>query len=165
MKPQSGVRVVHLGVAAAVSLLLSWLALRWYSSGGRGLPNPGWVALVVMVFLGGGLLVAGWQVKKVRDGTDEAAVSPLRAARTLVLGQAAALTGAVLVGWYVASILVVAPNADVESQRNRLLLFIAHAVVTALLATAGMLVQRFCRLDDTDDTPDHGHGDRVGERG
>lgn len=155
--------MAHLGVAAALSLLLSWLALRWFTSSGRGLPNPGWVALVVMVFLGGGLVVAGWQVKKVRDGTDEAAVSPLRAARTLVLGQAAALTGAVLVGWYVASILTLAPNADVESQRNRLLLFIAHAVVAALLSVAGMLVQRFCRLDDGDDNPDRGSGEGAVE--
>ena len=104
-----------------------------------------------MLFLGGGLLLAGWQVRKVRDGLSHPAVTPLRAARTLVLGQAGALTGAVLVGWYAANALVLLPDADVESQRGRIWLFVLHAVVALLLAVAGMVVQNWCRLRPRDD--------------
>ena len=101
------------------------------------MPLPGWVAIAVMVFLGASLLVAGWQVRKVRDGRPDGTVSALRAARTLVLAQAAALTGSVLVGWYIANVLVLLPNADVQSQRDRILPFVLHAVVALLLAVVG----------------------------
>ena len=102
MRPHSGIRVTTLVLAAVAMTVLAWLVLRLMASGGSPVPEPGWVGAAAMLFLGGGLLLAGWQVRKVRDGSPNPAVTPLRAARTLVLGQAGALTGAVLVGWYVA---------------------------------------------------------------
>jgi hypothetical protein len=111
-----------------------------------------------MVFLGGGLLLAGWQVRKVRDGRPDPAITPLHAARTLVLGQAGALTGAVLVGWYAANALVLLPDGDVDSQRSRIWLFVLHAVVALLLAAAGMVVQAWCRLRPRDDEDDEDDG-------
>jgi hypothetical protein len=137
--------------------IVAWLVLRSVSSGGTSLPDPGWVAIAVMAFLAAGLLVAGWQVRKVRDGVGDGSVTPLRAARTLVLAQAAALTGAVLVGWYAANTLVLLPDADVESQRGRIWPFVVHAVVAALLAVAGMVVQRWCRVRPRDEE-DEGNG-------
>ncbi|EWT03580.1 hypothetical protein N865_09015 [Intrasporangium oryzae NRRL B-24470] len=154
MRPHSGVRVSALVLTALATATLAWLALRWVTSGGAAVPPLGWIGLVVMVFLGGALLVAGWQVRKVRDGQRVASVTPLRAARTLVLAQAGAFTGSVLVGWYVANILVLLPDADVDSQRARIWPFLIHAVVAALLAGAGMLVQRWCRVRPRDDEGD-----------
>ncbi|HET7799105.1 MAG TPA: DUF3180 domain-containing protein [Humibacillus xanthopallidus] len=157
MTPHTGIRATTLVIAGLVSTGLSWLLLRWVTSGGAEMPSPGWVAIAVMVFLGAGLLVAGWQVRKVRDGRSDGTVSPLRAARTLVLAQAAALTGSVLTGWYLANVLVLLPNIDVQSQRDRITPFVLHAVVALLLAVCGMVVQWWCRLrprDDEDtDTP------------
>ncbi|WP_461049156.1 DUF3180 domain-containing protein [Terrabacter koreensis] len=150
-------RATTLVLAAVAMTVLVWLVLRLMSSGGSSVPEPGWVGAVAMLFLGGGLLVAGWQVRKVRDGAPNPAITPLRAARTLVLGQAGALTGSVLVGWYLANVLVLLPDADVESQRGRIWPFLVHAAVAVLLAAAGMLVQAWCRLrprDDEDDDPD-----------
>ena len=72
-----------------------------------------------------------------------------------MLAQSAALTGAVLVGWYLANVFVLLPNADVPSQRDRILPFALHAVVALLLGISGMVVQRWCRLrprDDEDET-------------
>jgi len=54
-------------------------------------------------------------------------------------------------------LLVLLPDADVESQRGRIWPFLLHAVVALLLAGAGMLVQAWCRLrprDDEDDDTD-----------
>jgi hypothetical protein len=149
--PHTGVRATTLVIAALISAGLSWLVLRWATAGGSEMPSPGWVAIAVMLFLGAGLLVAGWQVRKVRDGRSDGRVSPLRAARTLVLAQAAALTGSVLVGWYVANVLVLLPDADVQSQRDRITPFLLHAVVALLLAACGMVVQWWCRLRPRDD--------------
>ena len=150
MKPHLGIRVTMLVLTALVVLVLSWLVLRSVS-GSTGLPDPGWVGLAVMLFLGGALLVAGWQVRKVRDGHAQPHVTPLRAARTLVLGQAGALTGAALVGWYVANVLVLLPDADIESQRDRIWPFVFHALVALGLSVAGMVVQRWCRLRPRDE--------------
>ena len=151
MKPHSGIRVTTLVLAGLTMTIVAWLVLRWVSAGGTGLPDPGWVAIAVMVFLGAGLLVAGWQVRKVRDGVGDGSVTPIRAARTLVLAQAAALTGSVLVGWYAANALVLLPDADVESQRGRIWPFVVHAVVALLLSVAGMTVQRWCRVRPRED--------------
>lgn len=153
MNPHAGVRVTTLVLAGLITTVVAWLGLRMLA--GAGVPEPGWVGLAAMLFLGGGLLAAGWQVRQVRDGRALAHVTPLRAARTLVLGQAGALTGAVLVGWYAANVLVLLPDSDVESQRSRLWLFTAHVVVGLLLAVSGMLVQRWCRLRRRDDDDDN----------
>lgn len=151
MRPHPGIRVTTLVLAGLAMTVVAWLALRWVASGGTAVPEPGWVGAAAMLFLGGGLLLAGWQVRKVRDGAPNPAVTPLRAARTLVLGQAGALTGSVLVGWYLANALVLLPDADVVSQRARLWPFALHAVVAVLLAASGMVVQNWCRLRPRDD--------------
>jgi hypothetical protein len=148
-------------LAAVAMTVVAWLALRWVASGGSAVPEPGWIGAAVMLFLAGALLVAGWQVRKVRDGRPAAAITPLRAARTLVLGQAGALTGSVLVGWYVANALVLLPDADVDSQRARILPFVLHAVVALLLAVAGMLVQAWCRVRPRDDEDEDEDQDRA----
>lgn len=154
MTPHTGIRATTLVIVGLVTTVLAWLVLRWLVAGGAEMPLPGWVAIAVMVFLGASLLVAGWQVRKVRDGRPDGTVSALRAARTLVLAQAAALTGSVLVGWYIANVLVLMPNADVQSQRDRILPFVLHAVVALLLAAVGMVVQWWCRLRPRDDEDD-----------
>src|SRR3954453_17933679 len=139
--PHSGIRVSTLVLAGLAMTVVAWLGLRWLTAGGNAVPAPGWVGAARMLFLTGGPVIAGWQVRKVRDGLPNLAISPLRAARTLVLGQAGALTGSVLVGWYLANALVLLPDADVDSQRGRILPFVLHAVVALLLAEARMVLQ------------------------
>ncbi|MEO6997324.1 MAG: DUF3180 domain-containing protein [Terracoccus sp.] len=152
MNPHAGVRITTLVLAGVATTVVAWLGLRWLA--GSSTIEPGWVGLAAMLFLSGGLLAAGWQVRQVRDGRSLSHVTALRAARTLVLGQAGALTGAVLVGWYFANVLVLLPDSDIESQRSRLWLFAAHVAVALLLAVSGMFVQRWCRLRRRDDDDD-----------
>lgn len=156
MNPRDGIRVTTLVIVALVTAVVAWLGLQWWLSSGPSLPDQGWLGLIAMVALAGVLLVHGWPVKKLRDGTTERFVSPLRAARTLVLAQAGALTGAALTGWYAAGVLVLLPDADIESVRTQIWVLFAHAVGSVGLAVAGMVVQSWCRLlprDENDEQP------------
>lgn len=163
MRPREGLRVTTLVIVALVALIVGWVGMKWWVSSGHYVPDPGWIGLVVMAFLGGGVLVAGSQVKQVRDGRGLTSMSPIRAARTLVLGQAAALTGAALTGWYASNALLLLPDIDVESQLARLWPLLAHMALAILLAVAGMVAQSMCRIkppkrkdDNEDDDQDRG---------
>lgn len=165
MRPREGLRVTTLVIVGLVALIIGWLGMRWWvSGGGHAVPEPGWTGLAVMGFLGGGVVVAGLQVKQVRDGRRPVAMSPMRAARTLVLAQAAALTGAALAGWYASNALLLLPAVNVESQLARLWPLLAHLAVAILLSVAGMVTQWMCRIrspkhrdeDDDDQGPASG---------
>lgn len=155
MRPRYGLQISTLLIVGLISLIVCWLGMRWWVSGTRSVADPGWLGLAVMVAVGATVLVAGSQVRRFRDGVSEVAISPLRAARTLVLGQAAALTGAALAGWYTANILVLLPDADVASQLARVWPLLAHAIVAIGLAVAGMIVQRWCRVRPRSDDGEH----------
>ncbi len=156
MNPRNGIRVSTLVIVALGTAVVAWLALQWWLSSGPSLPHPGWLGLIAMVALAIALLALGWPVKKLRDGTSDRFISPLRAARTLVLAQAGALTGAALTGWYAAGVLVLLPDADVQSVLSQIWVLLAHGFVAVGLAAAGMVVQSWCRLlprDENDEQP------------
>ena len=116
-----------------------------------------WIGGGDALFLGGGILVAGWQVRKFRDGVSGATMTPLRSRPPLVLGRTAALTGAALTGWYSALLLVLLPDADIESQ---------PADVAVRTPRPGrrrtrhrVLLQRWCRIHPRDE----GDEDELGQ--
>jgi hypothetical protein len=148
MVSREGVRSKHLAVVAFVVGAFGFVVLRLVESTGASLPPPGWAAVLLLVFMAVGVYFAGLPVKRLRSGHPSAKVGPLRAARILVLAQAAALTGAALIGWYAAQVLLLVPDLDIESQRWQLLPFAALLLASGLLAVSGLLVQRMCRLDD-----------------
>ncbi len=146
-----GVRPRVLLLVALAATGLSWVLLRLTAAGGRDLPDASWLGVVILVAIGLGLVAAGRPVKRLVAGTATRTVHPLYAARVLAMAQAAALGGAAFVGWYVAQVLLVLPDIDVASQRQRLLLLGVLTLSAAGLAGVGLLVQRWCRLDDEQD--------------
>lgn len=154
---RDGVRPRHLAAVTLVVGALAFVVLRLLEGAGATLAPPGWAAVLLLVFMAVGVYFAGLPVKRLRSGHPSAKVGPLRAARTLVLAQAAALTGAALVGWYAAQVLLLVPDLDVESQRWQLVPFAALLLASGLLSVSGLLVQRMCRLDD--DERDHPEDD------
>ena len=92
-----------------------------------------------------GVYCAGLPVRRFLRGEATRPLSPLRAMRTLVLAQAAALTGALVAGWYAAQALVLLPDADVPTVRAAMLRSLAVCVSGALMVAAGLLVQAMCR--------------------
>ena len=151
MNPRTGVRLSALAIVGLATTFVGWLVLRWWVDSGRVIPGLAWVGVVLSVFIAATLVVVALPVRRLRDGRPDRPVSPLRAARTLVLAQAVALTGAVLAGWYASAVLVLLPDADVEPVREDAWWAVAHVIASAALAATGMLVQSWCRLRPPDD--------------
>ncbi len=146
-----GIRLRVLVVVALVVAGLSWVVLRVATGSGRELPGQSWLTAVLFVALGLGLVLAGRPVKRLVAGTATRTVHPLYAARVLAMAQAAALGGAAVFGWYAAQVLLVLPDSDVASQQQRILVLGLLALSAAGLSAVGLLVQRWCRLDDERD--------------
>lgn len=146
----AGIRARVLVAVALVVGGASWVVLKLLEGGGRDLPSTSWLAVFIFVALGLGLLVAGRPVKRLVAGRPSRALNPLYAARVLAMAQAAALAGAAFVGWYAAQVLLLLPDADVPSQRLQMLVLGVLALAAAGLAAIGLVVQRWCRLDEPD---------------
>ena len=157
-----GIRVRVLVAVAIVVGGASWVVLKLLQGGGRDLPSTSWLAAFIFVALALGLLLAGRPVKRLVAGRATRPVNPLYAARVLAMAQAAALAGAAFVGWYAAQIVLLVPDADIPSQQLLMLILGVLALAAAGLAAVGLVVQRWCRLDDDPDDPRR--GDRGGQR-
>ncbi len=155
----AGIRARVLVAVALVVGGASWVVLKLLEGGGRDLPSTSWLAVLIFVALGLGLLLAGRPVKRLLAGRAPRPVNPLYAARVLAMAQAAALAGAAFVGWYVAQILLLVPDADIPSQQQQILVLGVLALAAAGIAAIGLLVQRWCRLDE----PDPRQDERLGQ--
>jgi len=143
-----GIRLRALLVVAVAVGGLSWIVLRLWTGGGHVLPMASWPGLLLLALMAAGVYAGGLPVKRSLAGSATKPLGPLAAARVLVLGQAAALCGAAVLGWYVAQVLIVLPDVDVDSQRARLVPLAALCAGGILLSGSGLLVQRMCRLGD-----------------
>jgi len=160
------------GVSTRLVLLLglvvtgfAYLGLRIWTGQGLLLPQASWGALIVLVFMACGVFFAGLPVRRFLRGQAKKSLNPMRAMRTLVLAQAAALTGALVTGWYLAQVLVVLPDFDIESRRTLVVRLAALAAGGVLMAVAGLAAQSMCRVDKRDDGDDGGDGDENHDNG
>ena len=150
-------------LVAVLSTAVAWIGLSLWVGSGHALPGASWGGAMLIVFMAVGVYCAGLPVRRFLRGEATRPLSPLRAMRTLVLAQAAALTGALVAGWYAAQALVLLPDADVPTVRAAMFRSLAVCASAALMIAAGLLVQAMCRLDDTDDERDRDR-DLEGDR-
>jgi len=143
-----GVSVRLALVLALVVTGFAYLGLRTWDVQNSLLLQTSWGALVVLAFMAVGVFFAGLPVRRFLRGQSRKSLNPMRAMRTLVLGQAAALTGALVCGWYLAQVLVLLPDIDVQSRRTLAIRLAALSAGGVLLAVAGLLTQRMCRVDN-----------------
>ena len=97
---------------------------------------------------------AGLPIRRFLRGQAKKSLNPMRAMRTLVLAQAAALTGALVTGWYLAQALVLLPDFDIDSRRTLVVRLAALAAGGAVMVVAGLLAQAMCRVDKGDEGDD-----------
>ncbi len=144
-----------LAVWGGATLLLGWgLAALLLDRGNPPFSVP--VSLPIGCLIAGGIAVAwGWTVRAYRRG-DRRPMEPMRALRTAAFAQACAYSGAVLggaMGGYALALLAYwdhAPRRAIAIQA----LIAAGAAVAMLIA--GVVAERWCRIDEDDD--EHGPG-------
>jgi len=139
--------VLFVGLAATG---FAYLGLRVWDLQNSLFLQTSWISLIVLLFMACGVFFAGLPVRRFLRGQSKKSLNPMRAMRTLVLAQAAALTGGLVSGWYLAQVLVLLPDFDIESRRTLVLRLAALSAGGALLAVAGLLTQRMCRVDKSD---------------
>ena len=149
------------GVSIQLVLLLgaavtgfAYLGFRIWDLQNSLLLQTSWGGLIVLLFMASGVFFAGLPVRRFLRGQSMKSLNPMRAMRTLVLAQAAALTGAMVAGWYLAQVLVLLPDFDIESRRTLVIRLAALSAGGVLLAVSGLLTQRMCRVDKSDEGDD-----------
>ncbi|WP_425955979.1 DUF3180 domain-containing protein [Xylanimonas sp. McL0601] len=141
-------RVVLL-TAAGVTLA-GTLLLRVLSGQGVQPPDVTWVEDVAILALAALIFWMGWAVRAYQKGK-RPNLDPLRAARTFVLAKAAVLTGAILTGRYLATLLDVIGDLDIASQRSRAIAAGVAVLCSVVLTVVGLLVEKFCEIPPPDD--------------
>lgn len=149
MRPTRPMTVV---LTAAVSFAVCVLGLRILADQGRHLQPIGWHVPIVFAVLAIGLWLGGRSVKRYLDG-ENPKLSGIRASRIAVLATTCALAGAVLAGAYSAVVVTVVTVLNPAGQGQRIWQATAAAVVAAVLAVLGLIVERWCQL------PPHEHDD------
>lgn len=148
------IRVTTLLLVAAVTGVVSFAVFTVITRSGSLVPRPALLSGVLLVVMGGLVLWLARPVRRYLKGQATKPLDPLRAARTVVLAQAAAITGAAAAGWYLGQVGVVLTDLSLEVNRGRLLPLGALVVASLALATAGLVAQRWCRVEPPEDDED-----------
>jgi hypothetical protein len=159
-----GLRWSQLVAIALIVGLISWVGWRLYLNAGNLLGPASWISAILLVAMAALVVGAGLPVRRFLRGEARKPLSPIRAARTLVLAQAAALTGAGVLGWYAAQLAHAVADLDLSGYRELSLRLLALCVAAAVLTTAGMVTQRMCRVDPPPEDRDQELGPRRDQR-
>ena len=105
-----------------VTTILGLLLQRTLRASGWEMPPVPWTAAIGLLLVACLVYSAAVPVGRITRGVPGARpVDPLRAARTAVLGKATAYAGAVVLGWYLAQVLLLLPDLDVSPRRSQAL--------------------------------------------
>lgn len=149
------IRVQTLAIVAAAAGLVSFGLFAMLTRSGDLVPRPPVLAGVLLVVMAALVLWLARPVRRYLQGRATTSLDPLRAARTVVLAQAAALTGSAAAGWYAGQLVVVLTDLSLVANRSRILPLALLMAAGLALATAGLVAQRWCRVDprDEDEAP------------
>ncbi|MEI2774448.1 MAG: DUF3180 domain-containing protein [Tetrasphaera sp.] len=137
--------------AVFIAILSALLTKRWIDAGNFPARVP-WLTVALLVAISGLVLWFGSAVRAYQRGL-KAELSPIRAARTLALAQAAALTGAALVGFYAGQVVALLPDRDLNAVSGLLWRFAIGIGAGLLVLGCGMLAQSWCRIPPPTDEP------------
>jgi len=137
--------VIVVGLAAA-GWAATLVATR-YSLATPVLPLTGLVTMGVIVVL---TLVLGIRVLRWRNGKKTKILNPILAAWTLVLAQACAYTGAMLLGWHAGIFLDQLRLWNVRSGQAITWQTLTMAGGGLAMIVVGLVVERFCRIPPED---------------
>lgn len=136
-------------VAAAVTVG-ALLVLRILEGQGITPPPVPWSVAGVCLVISAVVLRMGWAVRQFLLGK-RPDLDPLRAARTAVLAKASCYTGSLLLGWYLAQVLLVIGDLDIEPRRERAVAAGIAAAGALVLAVVGLVVEHLCQVPPPSD--------------
>jgi lysylphosphatidylglycerol synthetase-like protein (DUF2156 family) len=111
------------------------------------LPLTGLLTMGVIVAL---TLVLGIRVLRWRNGKKKKILNPILAAWTLVLAQACAYTGTVLLGWHAGIVVEQLRLWNLGSNHDLTWQALAMAGGGLIMVIVGLVVERFCRIPPED---------------
>lgn len=166
MKPINPVRLLMIGLVLAVAGWSATVVTSRYSLATPVLPASALATMGVIVVI---TLILGIRVLRWRNSTKpnsnkkKTALDPLLAARTLVLAQACAYAGTVLLGWHAGIFLDQLRIWNLRSDQGITWVAIAVAGGGLVMIVVGLLVERFCKIppEDSDAAPGDGKPGRV----
>lgn len=168
MKPINPLLLLAIGLVLTVAGWLATVLANRFSLATPVLPPTALVTMGVIVAL---TLVLGIRVLRWRNSTKKKIMlDPILAARTLVLAQACAFAGTVLLGWHAGIFLDQLRVWTLRSDQSITWLALAMGGGGLVMIGVGLLVERFCRIPPEDgDTgsgpklPGHARGESKGE--
>jgi hypothetical protein len=153
MKPLNPLRLMLICVILAVA---GWSATVVTSRYGMATPVLPATALATMGVIVAITLILGIRILRWRNSNKpnstkkKTLLDPLLAARTLVLAQACAYAGTVLLGWHVGIFLDQLRIWSLRSNQGITWLALAMAGGGLAMIVVGFLVERFCRIPPED---------------
>jgi len=140
-------------LVAGVVAVLGWVVgILLDRSGSSPLAIP-WTVAPVLLGIGALVLALGRRVRQYRAGK-RPDLDPIQAARTAMLAQAAAYSGAALAGGYLGYGLAFLQYWSHAPRRELVVSTIVAAVAAAVLCAAGWIAERWCDASgDGDDPP------------
>lgn len=135
-----------LGVAA-----VGWGVLRLVEVRGGTTPDLTWFAPTGIAVTAVVVLVSALALRRRLHG--DRPPNPLGTARMAVLGKASAHVGPIVGGLYLGYFVLLLPDLDVMSRRDRALLCAAALAASVLLSAAGLFLERTCRVRGGDEEP------------
>lgn len=145
------IRLQTIALVAAIAGVVSFGIFALLSRNGSLVPRPPILAGILVVVMGGLILWLARPVRHYLQGRARSSLDPLRAARTVVLAQAGALTGAAVAGWYAGQLVVVLTGLELVANQARILPLTLTIAAALGLAAAGLVAQRWCRIEPPDD--------------
>lgn len=174
MKPINPLRLLLIGFILAVAGWSATVVTSRYSMSTPVLPLTALATMgvIVAITLILGIRVLRWRNSNNPNSTQKKKVlDPLLAARTLVLAQACAYAGTVLLGWHVGIFLDQLRIWGLRSNQGITWLALVMAGGGLVMILVGLLVERFCKIppedgdtDSTDGKPGRAvRGEAAGE--
>ncbi|RAN78831.1 hypothetical protein B5P43_16725 [Bacillus sp. SRB_336] len=146
------IRPAWLVVATVVLGVAGWTTTELTSRASLPLPVLPLSSLATMGLIVVVCLILGFKVRRWRDGHRDRVLDPLVAARTLVLAQACAYAGAVLLGWHLGILVDQLDTIPLRGDLGPIWNIAALGGGGVVMIVVGLVVERFCKLppEDTD---------------
>lgn len=138
---------------AVLGTAIGWTLVVAIEASGGVAPTVSWLTPIAWGFLAALLFVAARNTHQ-RIQVRRERVEASRAVFLLLLGKASAFVGALCTGLYTGFALSFLDAMSASGPRNRVIVAGVAAVISVLVAVAGLLLERACRIpEEPDDTP------------